>query len=204
MKSKIKNFFVILFAFFLFIVILSLLNWFKAENNKKLNILHKTPSYRIKGINKLDLSVKAKDGRPKAEAAQLSRKPLKDIFNIPHKKYEKYGRLFISHSKLQKNGATGYAVQNVTDFMNPNSNFDNEGNLSNIVNNLKFKGFSGKNKRAVALIFTGGNTALIKINGKKHYVHTGENIGGVFILKIEPSKIIYSSKGKILYKYLSD
>ncbi|MGC8553914.1 MAG: hypothetical protein ACP5NA_00240 [Candidatus Acidulodesulfobacterium sp.] len=203
MKSKIKIFFVILFAFFLFIVILSLLNRFKAGNNKKLNILHKTP-YRNKEINKLDLSVKVKDGRPKAESTQLSRKPLRDIFNIPHKKYEKYSRLFIPHSKSQKNATAGYAAKSAPDLMNQNRSFYNGGNLSNIVKNLKFKGFSDKNKRAVALIFTGGNTALIKINGKKHYVHTGENIGGVFILKIEPSKIIYSSKGKILYKYLKD
>ena len=55
----------------------------------------------------------------------------------------------------------------------------------------------------MVLIFTGGNTALVKINGKKHYVHAGENIDDVFILKIEPSKIIYSRKGKILYKYLN-
>ena len=203
MKSKIKKFAVILFGFFLFIAVLSMLSRFKDGNNKKLNVTYK-PAHRSKGIIKLNLSVNGKDRVPKAESTELSKKPLKDIFNIPNKKYGKYSRLFILPSKPQKNGAADYVAKPAPDFMNPNRSFDNGGNLSNIVKDLKFKGFSGKNKRAVALIFTGGNTALVKINGKKHYVHTGENIGGVFILKIEPSKIIYSRKGKILYKYLND
>jgi hypothetical protein len=203
MKSKIKKFAVIIFAFFIFIAVLSMLSRFKSGNNKKLNILHKT-QYRNRGTTKLNLIVKDKDIRQKAESGELSKKPLKDIFNIPNKKYGKYGRLFILSSKSQRNEVAGYAAKPAPDSMNQNRNFGNGANLSNIVKNLKFNGFSEKNKRGVALIFTGGNTALLKINGKKHYVHTGENIGGVFILKIESSKIIYSRKGKILYKYLND
>ncbi len=195
MKSKIKKFAVIIFAFLIFVAVLSMLNRFKSGNNKKLNILHKTP-YRNRGTTKLNLSIAVKKGiSQKAESTELSKKPLRDIFSIPNKKYRKYGRLF---------KVTDYAAKPSSNFINSNNNFNSGGNLNNIVKNLKFKGFSRKNKNRMALIFTGGNTALLQINGKKHYVHNGENIGGVFILKIEPSKIIYTRKGKILYKYLND
>jgi len=199
---KIKKFTVIIFTFFLFIAVLLMLSRFKTENNKKINILHNTLC-RNKRITKLILSVKGKYTGLKAESTKLSKKPLKDIFSIPNKKYGKYSRLFILPSKSQKNGVADYAAKPASNFINSNYNFNKGGNLSNIVKDLKFKGFSGKNKRAMVLIFTGGNTALVKINGKKHYVHAGENIDDVFILKIEPSKIIYSRKGKILYKYLN-
>ncbi|MHB1704190.1 MAG: hypothetical protein ACYCS0_08295 [bacterium] len=203
MKSKVKKFAVIIFAFFIFITVLSTLSRLKSGNNKKINILHNT-SCKNKKITKLNLSVKGKYTELKAESTELSKKPLKDIFSIPNKKYENYSRLFILHSKSQKNVVADYAAKPAPYFINANSGFNKGGNLSNVVKNLKFKGFSGKNKRTVVLIFTGGNTALVAINGKKHYIHTGENIGGIFILKVEPSKIIYSRKGKILYKYLND
>ncbi len=202
MKSKIKKFVMIVSLLFLFIVILSMLNGFKTKDNKKLKILHAV-SFEDRRIAKFNFNVKSKNIKPEVEPAASSKKPLNDIFSIPYKKYEKYDNLFIYFPKHHRSGTAYYNAKPALDFINRNHSLNSGENFNNIVNNLKFKGFSGKERRKLTLMFIGGTTALIKINGKKHYVHKGEKIGDVFILKVDPSKIVYARKGKILFKYIN-
>jgi hypothetical protein len=118
---------------------------------------------------------------------------LKDIFYIPdNKKYEKFNRPFVPVPNMRKKNinffSSGQAVK---------------GNLPGFIKNLKFRGFA-KNEAVYAqpaLIFIAGKIALMKIGGRKYYVHAGEYLKNMFILKVGLSGISYSDKGKI--KHLS-
>jgi hypothetical protein len=53
------------------------------------------------------------------------------------------------------------------------------------------------------VIFIAGKIALIEIDGRRYYVHSGENIKGALILRVNLSGISYSRNGKIKVKHLS-
>ena len=117
-----------------------------------------------------------------------SKNNLKDIFNIPDKKYKKFNRLFISKG-LARGGADGSL----------GSGRPGGENLPNFIKRLKFKGFSKKNPAPPSLIFISGKTALLEIGGISYYIRVGESIKGMFILKIGLTGVRYSDKGKIKY-----
>jgi|GEM_PF-2654770 len=121
-----------------------------------------------------------------------SKNSLKDIFNIPDKKYKKFNRLFISQSKIKINN-NGMKV--FADAGHPGAG--RAGSLPNFIKNLKFKGFSNKKSSPPSLVFISGKTALLSIGGKSYYVRAGESVKGVFILKVGLSGVSYSYKGKI-------
>ena len=118
-----------------------------------------------------------------------SKNGLKDIFNIPDKKYKKFNRLFISPAKINNNGIKVFA----------NAGRPSGGDLPNFIKKLKFKGFSGKESSSPSLIFISGKTALLSMGGKSYYVRAGESIKGMFILKVGLKGVGYSDKGKIKY-----
>ena len=118
-----------------------------------------------------------------------SKNGLKDIFNIPDKKYKKFNRLFISTAKINNNGMKVFA----------NAGRPSGGDLPNFIKKLKFKGFSGKESSSPSLIFISGKTALLSMGGKSYYVRAGESIKGIFILKVGLKGVGYSDKGKIKY-----
>ncbi len=117
-----------------------------------------------------------------------SKNNLKDIFDIPYKKYKRFNRLFISSRHVS--GGAGNSF---------NSGQPVGSNLSNFITKLKFKGFSKKTRAYPSLIFISGKIALLKIDGRSYYVHTGESVRGIFILKIGLSGVSYSDGGKIKY-----
>ncbi len=203
MRLKLKKFFIFSLSVFLFVVILSVLNRFANGTKRTLHTLHKMPAaynnYEIKKIKKQSISsAMSKQGAYR----HYSKKSLKDIFNLPGKKYSKFSRLFMLSAKKAKDGVRNSMPALPAGLSD--SNFLGGGDLDNIVKNIKFKGFPRKKNQVVSLIFTSGKIALVRINGNRHYVHTGENIDGVFILKIGSSKISYSYKGKIKNKYIDD
>ncbi len=114
---------------------------------------------------------------------------LRDIFNIPDKKYKKFNRLFISPAKINKNGIKVFA----------NASRPDGGDLPNFIQKLKFKGFSEKKSSPPSLIFISGKTALLRAGGRSYYVRAGESIKGMFILKVGLTGVSYSYKGKIKY-----
>lgn len=189
--KKINNFlkkfmkFIILFFFvlsvlFLLILILKLQKKdFKSKSRKVFSAVLKKDKYPD--------AYKA----PMLFLKKYSKNHLKDIFSFSDAKYKKYNRIFISSIK------TDGDRNNKVDALPAISLGANH--LSYFIQNLKFKGFS-KNKNIVpSVIFISGKTALIKIKNKKYYVRQGENIKGLFILKIDLSGIGYSSKGKIKF-----
>lgn len=210
MKLKIKKLIIIICAIFLFIFALSIFSRFANGNNKKPHILQNL-QVKNRNISGLNLNVNG-DAHINGQGAVFDFKShskkhsehLNDIFDIPNKKYPEYSKLLILHSKSKKNLNGGSMAANQAYFMKTPPGFQNVKDLNKIVKNLKFKGFSKKNNKDMDLIFTGGKIAMIRIDGKSHYIHAGENIEGIFILKVEPSKIIYTRKGEILYKYLND
>lgn len=123
----------------------------------------------------------------KSQKSKIKAEKLKDIFNLPDKNDDKFSSPFLIKSvNIPKN----------INYVNP------ERNLPNFLKNIKFKGFPNKKTFKLSMIFVTNKIALIEINGGKYYVHSGENIKGVFILKVDLSGIIYSRNGKIKIKHL--
>ncbi len=185
-KKSVKWIALFLFLSFLFIIILDRLG-----NGFKNKIIPAISDYRVKGKKVFGRALKAN--------GHYSKNNLKDIFNLPGKKYKKFNRLFIVPAKTDNNGMKAFMRGAVGE---PSNNGQSGGGtLPNFIKNLKFKGFSKKRPSPPSLIFISGKTALLKIDGRNYYVHAGENIKGMFILKIGLTGVSYSDKGKI--KYLS-
>lgn len=193
MKNIAKWIILFFIIVFLFILILNMLNWrgngFK--NRAKQSGIARRVLSKIKNKNGLYFDPKTNSN------SKLKLKPLKahivylkDIFKFPSRKYKKFNRPFIS-SFNKKNGK-------INSFSTvPINVVNNAGNLSGFIKKIKFKGFSNKKLTSPTLIFTAGKIALIKMDGKKYYVHSGEKLKGIFILEIGLSNISYSIKGKI-------
>jgi len=185
-KKSIKWVALFLLASFLFIIVIS--SQGRAFRNKTAAVS------AIKNKNFFGRAFK-----PAMKAATRRRKPgkpdtsinnLKDIFDIPRKKYKRFNQPFIPASKTGSNATNVFARGEA-----------GRENLPNFIKGLKFKGFQGKKPASPSLIFISGKTALLEIGGRSHYVRAGENIGGMFILKIGLTGVSYSHKGKI--KHLS-
>ena len=170
-----------LFGGFLFIFALNRLD--RALRNKTIS------HYGVKNKKTFNLVLK-----PEKKSLKNN---LKDIFNIPDKKYKKFNRLFISSAKINNNGMKVF-VRGGADGSLGSGRPGGE-NLPNFIKRLKFKGFSKKNPAPPSLIFISGKTALLKIGGISYYIHAGESIKGMFILKIGLTGVRYSDKGKIKY-----
>ncbi|MHB1697085.1 MAG: hypothetical protein ACYCSQ_03130 [bacterium] len=187
MKNIAKWIILFFITIFLFILILNILkrrgNGFK--NRAKQNGFAHGISYKIKNKNALNLILK-----PKLKPSKAKNEYLKDIFNLHGKKYKKFNRPFVSALKRKNGKINSFSP----DLINTGNN---AGNLSGFIRKLKFKGFSSNKPPSPSLIFTAGKIALIKIGEKKYYVHSGEKLKGMFILKIGLSDISYSRKGKI-------
>ncbi len=175
---------------FLFVI---LLNWLGKNSKNKSAI-----NYRVK--NKKTFSIVSKHRKKFIKPNIYDSKNnlrLKDIFNIPDKKYKKLDTLFIYPVKINNNGTKINLSGKTGDYFN--STIPTGEELPYFIKKLKFKGFHKKTQVPLSLIFISGKTALLEIGGKSYYVRTGENIGGIFILKIDLNGISYSDDGKIKY-----
>ena len=166
---------------FLFIVILNTIkNKYRSKQgfkSKNITVLHPVSASRS-----INLPNSLMSGKSKRKTAKL-----KDIFNLPDKNDDKFNSPFLTKSINTSK----------------NINYVNHGrNLPNFLKNIKFKRFPNKKTFRLSVIFITNKIALIKINGGKYYVHSGENIKGVFILKVNLSGISYSRNGKIKIKHL--
>ena len=179
-KKSVKWFALFLFGIFLFIFALNRLE--RKFGHKKVS------GSEIKNKKTFGFVIKPKKIFSNSNAGN-SKNSLKDIFNIPDKKYKKFNRLFISPAKINNNGMKVFA----------NAGRPSGGNLPNFIKKLKFKGFSKKESPSPSLIFISGKTALLSMGGKSYYVRAGESIKGMFILKVGLKGVGYSDKGKIKY-----
>lgn len=179
-KKSVKWFALFLFGIFLFIFALNRLE--RKFGHKKVS------GSEIKNKKTFGFVIKPKKIFSNSNAGN-SKNSLKDIFNIPDKKYKKFNRLFISPEKINNNGMKVFA----------NASRPGGVDLPNFIKKLKFKGFSEKKSSPPSLIFISGKTALLRADGRSYYVRTGENIKGMFILKVGLTGVSYSDKGKIKY-----
>ncbi len=182
-KKSAKRFALFLLGVFLFITVLGALSRLKRGGENK-----KVPDYEIKNKKTFCFVLKPKKIFSNSNADN-SKNSLKDIFNIPDKKYKKFNRLFISPAKINNNGMKIFA----------NAGRPSGGNLPNFIQKLKFKGFSEKKSTSPSLIFISGKTALLRAGGRSYYVRAGESIKGMFILKVGLTGVSYSDNGKIKY-----
>ncbi|MDA8158252.1 MAG: hypothetical protein M0034_03590 [Deltaproteobacteria bacterium] len=179
-KKSVKWFALFLFGIFLFIFALNRLE--RKFGHKKVS------GSEIKNKKTFGFVIKPKKIFSNSNAGN-SKNSLKDIFNIPDKKYKKFNRLFISPEKINNNGMKVFA----------NASRPGGVDLPNFIKKLKFKGFSEKKSSPPSLIFISGKTALLRADGRSYYVRAGENIKGMFILKVGLTGVSYSDKGKIKY-----
>ncbi|MHB8232137.1 MAG: hypothetical protein ACYDDB_04475 [bacterium] len=187
---------------FLFVLILNILNRreFRFKNRAKQSGFARNVSPLAREISQpssIEKHVFSESGDERAFSAsgdasnyKTNNKYLKDIFHFPDMKYKKFNRPFVSRLKIRNNKINYFGAGSISG-----------GNLPDFIKKLKFKGFSNKKTSPPSLMFTGGKIALMKIGGKKYYVHSGEHVKGMFILKVGLSGISYSNMGKI--KYLS-
>ena len=170
---------------FLIVILLFifLLNWLGKNSKNKSNI-----NYRIKN-KKTFLKTNIYDSKNNLR--------LKDIFNIPDKKYKKFDDLFIYPAKINDNRNKRNLSGKAGNYFN--SIIPTGEELPYFIKKLKFKGFHKKTQVSPSLIFISGKTALLEIGRKNYYVRTGENVEGIFILKIGLNGISYSADGKIKY-----
>ena len=179
-KKSAKWFTLFLFGIFLFIFALNKLE--RKFGHKKVS------GSEIKNKKTFGFVIKPKKTFSNSNVGN-SKNSLKDIFNIPDKKYKKFNRLFISPEKINNNGMKVFA----------NASRPGGVDLPNFIKKLKFKGFSEKKSSPPSLIFISGKTALLRADGRSYYVRAGENIKGMFILKVGLTGVSYSDKGKIKY-----
>jgi hypothetical protein len=130
---------------------------------------------------------------------------LKDLFYLPGKKDKKFNSPFVF--PLPGSGAGAGPVKNKPiNFTGSAGNIDfdrSTANMPDFLKNIKINGFPNKKNSHLSVIFIAGKIALIEIDGRRYYVHSGENIKGALILRVNLSGISYSRNGKIKVKHLS-
>ena len=130
---------------------------------------------------------------------------LKDLFCLPGKKDKKFNSPFVFPLPRSSMGA-GSVKNKPINFTGSAGNIDFDGSTANMpdfLKNIKIKGLPNKKNSHLSVIFIAGKIALIEINGGRYYVHSGENIKGALILRVNLSGISYSRNGKIKVKHLS-
>lgn len=173
----------VLAGIFLFVLVLNLIgNRFITE-----------PAHRSKSKKDLIHGI-FRAGNITASAKPSKPAGLKDLFYLPSKFDKRFNSPFVFPAKNKPVNSTG--GQGNIDFNRSNAN------LPDFLKNIKFKGFRNKKNPHLSVIFTAGKIALIEIGGRRYYVHSGENIKGAFILRINLSGISYSRNGKIKVKHL--
>ncbi|MDA8052939.1 MAG: hypothetical protein M0012_02150 [Deltaproteobacteria bacterium] len=162
------------------------------------------PAYKSKSKNGLIHKVFRAAFVP-ASAKPLKSAGLKDLFYLPGKKDKKFNSPFVF--PLPRSSAGAGSVKNKPiNFTGSAGNIDfdrSTANMPDFLKNIKFKGFPNKKNSHLSVIFIAGKIALIEIYGKRYYVHSGENIKGALILRVNLSGISYSRNGKIKVKHLS-
>ncbi len=140
---------------------------------------------------------------------------LKDLFYLPGKKDKKFNSPFVfplSKSPTEPapvgllDKGAGSVKNKPINFTGSAGNIDfdrSTANMPDFLKNIKIKGFPNKKNSHLFVIFIAGKIALIEIDGRRYYVHSGENIKGALILRVNLSGISYSRNGKIKVKHLS-
>ncbi len=130
---------------------------------------------------------------------------LKDLFYLPGKKDKKFNSPFVFPLSKSPTGA-GSVKNKPINFTGSAGNIDfdrSTANMPDFLKNIRIKGFPNKKNSHLSVIFIAGKIALIEIDGRRYYVHSGENIKGALILRVNLSGISYSRNGKIKVKHLS-